>query len=1353
MKLFFQLALGACPAVILFLILTLVSIKKKSAGRVVNISLLSLFSVMAAVFLVVGLTTPAARNGLASGEVNDLSLQLTYAVAQQGNAEMALDMLNDIRQQSADSAEVAECAAWIYAARGDAVNAKALFVKANVLGSVDDYDTVIACCDEALTDSGSSVAQNALVTMAQEKMDKKADGKRVKALGKVLTDAEKVYDDFLTNDRLDSEAVNELVEEIDDACDSNPDFARIAAVRVCRVKLLALNQDFEAIAESIDDNSTFGELAIAAELYVNNLITADDFSDEYGEDYEEVAEAVVKQLQKVAKNISDEEAYKKKQLDTLLDTLDTDGSDPAVSRLEADLRQYGNDENSPHRPKAYMQLARLDYAQGDDAGAAQNISAALNTIGISNDANFSTPMIGIVDAITDTEDVNKVKDIAQYAEQATDYSSDYLVVKAIESYQANPDNKPSDDEDNADDTDGPAEEERNPFELFFADTASQKRNAFSITSVDATAFETVKLVVNVDPSISITADELKSLISLKDCNVEIENFTIEKVEYSGANILLCCDTSGSMGGQPIADLRAAVEEFVRTSTDIENVSLVTFDDSVDKEYLFDTDKADIIAAAQTLYSGGGTNMYGALQHCITRFSQNDNELNFVLLLSDGQDGYSPSEDEIQNNIAAPFKDTGTILISLGLGGSVDVDYMNTLATATGGYFVYATDSATLSNFYDQLRSQILNRYVITFTAKDTLRASREVTIALKDAVNDRLVSATKHYEMNGTDVSDPTAEEESDSVSFNGFTVSGLDTRRIYKSGQAVTVNLKGTGFTDAMSFKVKLDGKLNYESITCTYVDATTVELRLPGGIACGQYDLVVTVDGKTGYFAKELTVSAKGAEKTTTFGNYVFTSDSRTDTDDGVVLSGYVTMNGWLHFNGDVVISGDLSSTQVRVTDMSGSYIQYYADSAEGLAKLMAQHNMVLSVPALGNFTLYKDVLATGNDEDHRVDTIAVPLLYLSNVAELTAPGLELYPDKIVLKSNGFNTKFPFQDKLMKAASVEDLFSFELEAEVYLTNTQIDMQLEVSNDPDGDVYTNRVPSNLGLQPIYTTPLKYEIKINTLKHEYSVKLGVQVAFIKADGLSLALEWTKREEDTGAQFLVPKKVEIGADIPIKATIGAIPVTYRDFAVGLDDIDPNKNVLYWKLTGRFDLEAATVSEYIPALKEYIDDPAVLKLNDTTVTISLGQIYIGIETEAQLLEAISLGKLKIEAGKIPYSSVLLGMEDRTGYGLRAELKAGITWKTNNIDIDISGTGAINLHHLFFGVELSGVCDLKVSWWIFEKEYYKEGQALIGFVNNDRGGYYFAIKARTAEKKGAKEVYVYIDQSGLDCGSKKL
>lgn len=1354
MSIFWQIMLGLAPGALLFLILTIV----QKTHRIRNIAALGVFVLLLAGALTGGLVSRKAAPAAISNGDASVYLQLIYAVADEDtDMQFAEELLRDLRKEAISSADMIECSALLRAKNGDYLAAKALLNKAQQLYSISYLEEMQALCDACIAQSKEDTAAalylngqvsatqtNALADLqqfAEEKLQeklKKAD-RSVLDAAQVLVESERIFSYYLHNNTLDSATVEELTERVIDAVDDTPALLSVSQVRLCRLKLMVLNGDYDEIAAAIDENSSYEELAIVSELYISKLVKESRFSDDFIGDSVKMYDAVKKQLKKTIERIPKERATEKRRAKELLDGLKNASSAPALYKVRDMIAAYAADESFNDRPKAYLQLARVEHAMGKDAMAQDHISKSLDSIGICEDDNFTVPMAGIVDTITDKDDPEKLKNVAQYVEDVTANTADMVVSKAVnEAKELLPEDEQEEDELQSDGN----------FDSFMTDYISQKRISFNITDIDASGFETVRATISVDDSVSITAEELKNMITLKDCGVEITDFQVEKVEYKGANILLCCDVSGSMDGRPIADLKEAVALFADTATDIERLALVTFNSSVSDVWEFGTSNAEISAGAATLYSNGGTNMYGALIESIEKFTKREGELNFILLLSDGADGTKHSSEEIMENIGIPAHNKGITLYSLGLGDSVDTDYMHILATSTGGAFLYIQDSTSLSSFYDYLRGQILNQYIITYQAEDTLSVDRDLEVRLKE---DPLCGDIGYYNLRGDDTDAEYAPSELIGLENKG--VYGLDTRLIYRSEKAVTVKLSGFGFASTDTFSIELDGDLDYGSgsVTVAYENENTLSLLIPGGIACGTYDVRVGINGKTAILTDELNVVAQGQEKTTKFGPYVFTSYQKVENEEAVTLSGYVTMNGWLNFEGSVTLTGDLEGYSIMMTDYSGAYVKYYTDTATGLASLFAKQNSSLSIPAFGSLPLYNDSFKDPESEDYPVEAKVTTLLTLGNLLSLNSAGIELYPNRFEIRSDAFSTKFPLQETLIKVGELDDLFQFDITADGVVTNKTIGFRVDVDKSGESDIYN---PVNLGAMPIYLTPASYKIHIDTVANEYSIEYSTKVAFIDAEGLGFSIEWKERNSDTGLDKLWPSKVMIMADVEINSAIGTVPVTYRDFKLGVDDIDPNNSPFYWMFEGSLDVESVKLSSYIKGLKKYFDDPAVIKLDDATLRFSLGQAYISIETKLQLLEQIDLAKAKIEAGRIPFTNVLLGVNNEEAKGLRAALTVGVMWETDNCDIDISGTAEFSAHTRFTGVEVIGTCDLEVHWWIFEKGSHAQGRAIVGMYVDHQNVHNFIVKTR-GEGAGTgknKEYYIYWNEkSGFEYETK--
>ena len=327
MNVLFQIALGLCPLVITFLIMTIVSIRKKNKDKISNICFLSVSGVVTVGLAVGGFVMASANGDLFTGKEQSSSLDLVYSVANEGDCGYALEILDSVREKSADSAEIAQCAGYIYAMNGDAVTAKAMFIKANMSDKIDNYDKLLELCNNTIAqqmsnaNTGDSKALKELKDYAAKEVKSMAKKGDVQDAGEILIESQKLYDDFLNNDNLDEKKANSLVKKIDAVYKKNPELEKLEELRVCKAKLLALSGDYEELAKVIDDKATFAELAIVAELYINDLIDNKDFNEEYGKDYIKIAEAVAKQLEKIKNKIPVEEVQKLKNLEFMVESL------------------------------------------------------------------------------------------------------------------------------------------------------------------------------------------------------------------------------------------------------------------------------------------------------------------------------------------------------------------------------------------------------------------------------------------------------------------------------------------------------------------------------------------------------------------------------------------------------------------------------------------------------------------------------------------------------------------------------------------------------------------------------------------------------------------------------------------------------------------------------------------------------------------------------------------------------------------------------------------------------------------------------------------------------------------------
>lgn len=1338
-----QISLGMIPAFVLLLIFTLIN-RKQLVTKIIAMALLLTVGVGSAVGHFAGQPKIDEERKVDSSD----SIKLVYALIAGGNSAQAEDLVDDLMTGTVYSAEYTLAKARICALQGNYLPAKGLYEKvmAEGMSSNDirsEFDLAAQCVsaqsvDMALLEQDSSYASSipdvtALLANAEKAKRDLSDAVHLAVSDKTdnlsdammegaaaIVEANELYDQFMNDESVNSEELSSVLKALNAMGRKHPGVYTQSVARLAKLKIRLMQGDYEAIAGDVDENADYKELMVVSELYLNGYISRKDFSKDFASGNVEKYEAVLTQLQKVYNSeFINEGATVRKQVKGYMNDLEYCVENPGAAKLQEMLEDYAESANAADGSKVYLQLSNLAHDRGSSSAANEYLTGAMNTVGNCTDADYTDPMYQIIDVINDKDNTEGLKHIDQYVDQVLENSTTMQLHSAVRIPA------PSEGESEEED-----EEQKVAFDTYVSDYVSQKRTSISIIELDSSNFSEIVLDVSVDSDIAMSPERLKSLLNITDCGVDITDFTVEDISYDKTNIILVCDVSGSMRGSPIEDLKTAVNLFVNDKTDKEHIGLVTFASNVKDVYGLNSTVEELNAAASSFVASGGTNMYDAVIHSISMLEAEDDAMNIIILMSDGNDGGYHSVDNINSNICQPCLSNGIVLYSIGLGNDVDSDYLDCFATGTGGSYLYVSDSQTLAAFYEYLHNLIANRYRITFKAVDTFTNDRSVRVQIE---GDELAYDERHYTLGAEDRPEEAKEVLEDKYIY------GLDTRLLYKSDKAQKISLKVDGFTAEDRVTVTLEGELKY-AISCKFGSGSHYELTIPSNIAVGEYDMIVTVNDYTAYFAKELTIGAE--DFVTTFGPYTFTSCVKQESSNGVRLSGYVCMNSWLNFKGEVTLTGNLDAgSYVTMTDNSGSYIQYSTDNAQGIAKYLARKNKTVSVPAFGNIKLYNDTFHSATSSDYQVDTVALPVAYISNVITFSTPGVSLYPNSIKYDINAFDTSFPFQGDLLKESGMTEIFSFEWDAAVYLTNMSVDLQAEFKSEHDSKTYST---VNMGSMPIYLNPAEFEVKINTLENEYFVKYKTRVMFLPVDGLGFSVQWNGD--------LVPSEIRLYCDVDLNTNISGVPVTFSDFELAISDIDAKKPVYDWMLEGKTKIAVASVTDVLPKLDDYIGDVALCSFDNTTLKFSFGQRYISASTEFKVFDKVKVGSVLIEMGKFNYTNELLNMHGVSTSGLRVVVERGLDWDSNNCDINMTGQVEATMTDQYIGVMVTGECSLEVHWWIWKDKMELKGTGLMGVYKDRSGDVIFSVRATgTNGKKNCGINLTWSQRHGKDVDTK--
>lgn len=714
-------------------------------------------------------------------------------------------------------------------------------------------------------------------------------------------------------------------------------------------------QELSAEADSED-------LMLAGEILRNGKYDTKSIekNKEY-KDYQKASESVadlIKHNDREYKYSKEEQAV----LDAFKDTYRLDDK-MTYSEWVFALMEDKAKEDVSSASKMYMEMAAVDYDVNNGDKTDNYISKSFDTAVYSSDAQYAYAAMELQNIMDNKNDTEARKNIDGYV----DILCDAMTPQDAYLYLNEPENITFNDEamDEAIDeviaADVPeyADDSKKVgdiagFRQYLSDMVNHSSSELSIITVDIDDSFEVNSVIAINNKIAADEEKVKSVLSVMDCNLDIYDYDVERVDYDKINLVLCCDNSGSMSDYgKIDDLKTALYALVDKLGKDAYIGMVPFDSSVITSNIcpITSNVSNMNTCVDKMQAGGGTNIYSGVVESLNLFEDGKNDLNILIVMSDGQDSM-PSADQL-SQIKAICDQKHITIYTMGLGNDVQSEVLSAYSNACGGEYLFVSDAGSLLGFYEYIYNLGKNRYKITFEAKDKLCNSRVLRI---QSVNSEIYEDEKAYSINGTEVYD-IEEIAMNLVSDSDVSLYGLEKNVIYRSPDIQTISLYGKGFSDADDLSVVATGKGTI-NLDAEYIDDQEIIITVPENMNEGIYSLVVTCDGNVLRLNDELTIS--GATRYyKRFGDYEFVSSVVEDYTGKTVMSGDVVMNDWLNFSGVLTISGDEYSDYATLN----SDFAYVNAVKQGIQFQTAALNDVL-ISKTGNYPneLYDGVVIPG-------------------------------------------------------------------------------------------------------------------------------------------------------------------------------------------------------------------------------------------------------------------------------------------------------------------------------------------------------------------------------------------------------
>lgn len=840
----------------------------------------------------------------------------------------------------------------------------------------------------------------------------------------------------------------------------------------------------------------------------------------------------------------------------------------------------------------------------------------------------------------------------------------------------------------------------------------------SITRINTDNFPEIQASV-----VYIGEKELSEMpLHMTDCGIEITDYTIERVEYDEARVVLLCDISGSMANSYMA-LRDAVIKYVTEMDPKEKVCIVTFGDYIDASSGFTSDKAALVEFANTYIRAElGTEIAVSTESVLDSFSE-PAMLNTLIVMTDGEDNHVMSDQDIVTRLGGKARRNNVTIYTIGLGSNLYPDYLTKIANAGGGNFIYCADTGALEDAYEFIHKRTGCEYRITFEAEDLDSTSRLYSIDVLDDKATVPARDSRTYYL--TDGEQEITEDTVSNVLPEDVRIDGLSVNRINKSDTVQMVDILGKGFSNYSNFAVTLESK-DGSTVHCKVKDTDDgkITFQVAPGVEEGNYSVYLSIQGNR-YKVDRLVIGADTPNEIV-FGAYTFKANTIDSTAERTILRGSVSMNDYLYFNGEVELRGNVNrdSSVILYTNYP-AYVHHDVNNYDMVDRLLLPTNTSTMAFDDIEVELHDDVAHYNDYANYETSMPLESELATLKLGFVSFEGnhMRIYPDRVQIHSGiGWLKDNQITDFLMNGVEffkVENgmpYARFEIEAESNLRKegpfALFDATVEAGVGDDDDEFGLEIMDYVSIE----AHAKVHVKVDTYNREFALGFEFDTKNSLADGErekgvmtngTAGLEVSLHGDEDNPRYS-DRYLDISVALPLELTfyIEGIPLTITDMKAELTNFNisgflrsissvsgladslkgylTNKEGADLKVQGNVELlsTAALPDGLQETVKKWFgDDVSLVALEDVYGSVGIGYPHIAAGADATLLGAINLAHMELELGAIQYPDFVQAMVNDTEkhYGVRLLMKKG-----PNFDWDVVGAGLTGTAHVFFMVD---------------------------------------------------------------------
>lgn len=1068
------------------------------------------------------------------------------------------------------------------------------------------------------------------------------------------------------------------------------------------------------------------EYEIISNMYMSGIITEANFSKGFSEVYKEEYQEVLKQCQEVALELSKTQDINKVYVDgeSLVEVVERLSSQEnfALQQMAQNMNGLVEKEEVDEDKLSELFLTMSIVAEriGNSEEAKEFFNEAVSHSGESSDRDFSQLMGTIQDAYTEGGNDLDYIDIADSVADMYENNFHYDIV---------------------------SEEITESVKGVTGSAVSETLARVSIGKIDVNKFPELSVSIQYSGDTEISED----IISLKDCGIEVEDFTIRKKQYDGSKVILLCDVSGSMRGS-IGQLQDAVMRYVKSMETDEQVNIVLFSDKIDASSGFSTNKDELLEFAQNeIYVRGGTMICESTYICLEHFA-NNNIANTLIVMTDGQDNSPYTDADMESKIGGHADNNNVTIYTIGLGSGIEQTFLTKLAGVGGGKFLYCSNDSELESAYKFIHGRINNEYVITFEAEDLDSQSRLFEIEVDDGKIETPAIDSKNYTL-GNDATEEDSDVEFETKLPEGVVIDGLDVNQIDKSTERQLVKILGSGFDSVNVTNVYLESTSGQSNCKLKEVKDDSITFQVAPSVSEGTYSVFVTMDGKK-YKVDRLVIGNPSTDEVV-FGAYHFAADTIETYEDKTVLSGNVVLNDYLYFDSTVTLTGNINKdSSVRMTTDRPAYVHHDTASYTGLDKIILSKQTKTRAFDSISVNIYDDGQHYNDYENYQVDK---PWTSEINTLELGIVSLEenityVYPDRVqirssvgVLKDNTITDLLTNGVDFFKMEKGMPYLKGEVEAESRLMkmgpfayfNMDIEAGVEDSELEIADFLS--LEGKVAAKLMYDTyNREFEISL-TLSTEDTSELSGSSTQVKNSGdagITMSIVGEGDDRRNSDKFF---NMEVALPLELTFTVYGVPVTLSDIKCSLENYNitqaiknlttgnafsstikqylTNKEGADLKVSGSIALvsTAALPESASKVIKKWLgDDVDLIALDELYGSVGINYPHLAAGATVNVLGCVEIASMDMEFGAIGYADyigeLLNASDGKKHYGFTFNSSKGVKFDWDAVGANVTGniSSTITVDRFLVSSYVSGIVAANSEVNLFGTGFKVDGEA---------------------------------------------